>query len=85
MAEFFYTTGSERQTLITERENLGETMLSDDFNVDPRGENRLTFGIIPDPVPTPDEVRLTELHGRLKAQTMTLPEIIEMLKLERGL
>lgn len=39
----FYTTKEERQTLIEAHKDLAFWVLHDDFNVGPRGENRITF------------------------------------------
>jgi len=59
-----------------------------DFEVvDCVGENPRGGSIIePDPVPVdPDAVRLEELHGKLAGGSLTVAQVSEMLRLERGL
>lgn len=64
----FYTTNEERQALIDAAEARKETMLHDDFEVGPNGENRLTFGDVPEPVISPRPVdRLALIETRLTA------------------
>ncbi len=80
----FYTNKSERDAAITFAESQGETMIHDDFGVGPSQENQLTFDVRTD-VPDPAVVRLGELHAQLRGGPLTLPEISEMLRIERRL
>jgi hypothetical protein len=86
--EVFYTTKEERDTLCAAAHARGERLLHDDFNIGPDGEHRLTFEVQkPDPLPTPAELRLQELRGKIgdTGKSPTLPEVVEYLRLERGL
>lgn len=40
---------------------------------------------VPDLTPTPREARKAELLGKLKDRTMVLPEILELMSMDRGL
>ena len=85
MREVFYTTWDERQALVAAAEALGEVMLHDEFRTEGKV---LTFGDPPPEliiVPSPREIRLRELRGELKADTITPAGIRELLRLERNL
>lgn len=90
MREVLYTTKQQRTDALDEAKTLNEVLLHDDFDVGPSGENRLTFIPYIEPVPSPDELRQEELRGKLAGtktnpNAMTLNEMKEMLRLERGL
>ena len=84
-----YATKEEKARLVAEAESKGQRVLSDTF----RGRTIESGGTLviddtPDtgPVPlTATQSRLQALHAMLKADTATLPELREMLRLERGL
>lgn len=74
MREVYYTTQAERAAAIAEAQAQGETMLHDDFRVGPRGQNRLTFGVVPDLPPDPRAEVLKGLRAKGKA-AWTLEDI----------
>ena len=78
-----YTTEDERAALISEHEAAGQTMKHDDHLDDGK---RLTFGVYPDsPGTDPVQVRRNVLVGKLRDDTMNLPDLLELMRIERGL
>jgi len=78
-----YTTDAERKSAILTAQAARETMIHDDFT-DSGGI--LTFDILLDVLPTVDELRQLELTGKLQVPgTLTILELTELLRLERGL
>ena len=64
MRQVLYTTESERNMLITNAEDRGETMIHDDFDVGPNGEHRLTFDTLPaSPSQTERDIILARLQN----------------------
>tara|TARA_Y100000310_G_scaffold339425_1_gene432024 strand:+ start:19 stop:288 length:270 start_codon:yes stop_codon:yes gene_type:complete len=82
--EVFYTTKEERLEAIRAAESQGETMTHDDFGQGPDGEHRLKFATLPDGDPDPNTIRLAALYQKLSLDKLTLAEVNEMLRLERG-
>ena len=82
----FYVSKTNRDILKNMAHTIGESVVHDDFiNIlgNPTNGNtgRLTFDIIPDPIPTVNELRSRELKRKLEADTITERELREFLNL----
>lgn len=83
-----FTNGADAARLISEAEVAGERRKHLDYNdfaLGINGGGTLTFETPVPTVPTPGQVRLDELRGKLSVRTMTLVEIIDYLALKENL
>ena len=91
MAEetFYYSDMVQKQKIIRREEGKGRTVIHDDFvdrdnNPTDGKSGRLVFDIF---VKTtdPDRTRLRQLKLQISAESMTVAEMIEYLKIKDGL
>ena len=81
-----YGDGENRTTIILKAESQGHRMLHDDYDTGSTDRGTLTFDAAPQTQPPrPEYKRLAALRTKLAVRNLTLPEINDMLALERGL
>lgn len=76
-----YVTDAERLTLVATYEGQGLQMMHDEIR---NGINTLIFDD-PEVVPPIPRTRRDDLYDKLRDDTATLPDIRELLRLEKGL
>jgi len=78
----FYFNAKQRKRLTGEANLRGETVIHDDFLEN--GKKRLTFDIIPDKIPSPREILLELLLGKLQNNTITFEQLKTLIRLEHN-
>ena len=83
----FYSSIAQRDSIKATAYAIGESPIHDDF-IDSNGDptdgtsGRLTFDIIAPTVPDADDILLESLLPKVEAETLTLPEVNQFLRLK---
>jgi len=76
-----YFTQRQRKTELELAHRSGETMIHDDFLVNSK---QLTFDILPDIPPDPNQILKELLLEKLKNNTITFEQLKTLIRLEHG-